>query len=180
MHPLIWTTALAVTLTAAAPEFKIETWHDRGVELQEYRTFDWLSAPPLGTTARRLRGELTIEDRLRDYVSRQLAARGYVEDGEGEVDFLVTYEFIPPTASRSSPQRLQACRCAGLRTTFNGFGPSKHENLLYLEFQDQETGLPVWRGRALGVVTRKEDPIERLALAVKRILERFPPETTQK
>lgn len=174
MHPLILSTALAVTLTTAAPEFKIETWHDRGVELSEYRTFDWLSQPPLGATARRLRGELTIEDRLRDYVSRQLAARGYVEDAEGEVDFLITYEFIPPSGSRSS-RRLQACRCPGLRTTFNGFGPSKHENLLYLEFQDLETGMPVWRGRALGVVSRQEDPIEQVALAVKRILERFPP-----
>lgn len=177
MHPLILTTALAVTLTAAAPDFKIETWHDRGVELGEYRTFDWLSAPPLGATARRLRGELTIEDRLRDYVSRQLAARGYVEEGEDDVDFLVTYEFIPPPASQS-PYRLQGCRCAGLRATFNGFGPSKHENLLYLEFRDHETGMPVWRGRALRVITRKDDPAERIALAVKRILEQFPPDTT--
>ncbi|HEX9733379.1 MAG TPA: DUF4136 domain-containing protein [Thermoanaerobaculia bacterium] len=39
--------------------------------------------------------------------------------------------------------------------------------------------MPVWRGRARGVISRQEDPIERLALAVKRIVEQFPPETAQ-
>lgn len=178
MHPFIRTAALAVTLATAAPaaDFKIETWHDRSVELEEFRTFDWLSTP-LGATARRLRGQLNFEDRLRDHVSRQLAARGYVEKSEGKVDFLVTYEFLPPPLKRWSPHVLQPVRCSRLRTSFSfgGSATTDHENLLYLEFRDPATDMPVWRGRALRLIAPKEDPEERLALAVKQILELFPP-----
>lgn len=170
-------TALAFTVLAGSAETKVETWQDRSIHFEDYRKFDFASTP-LGAAARQARGIRTLEDEIREHVARQLETRGFVQDRDNDVDFLVSYEFVPPAARAWREPVLPAVRCRKMTSTVTfGFGKaSRYDNLLYLEFRDFTTGLPVWRGRTLRVMKRDDDGVERIALAVKRIIEHFPPE----
>ncbi|RMH20858.1 MAG: DUF4136 domain-containing protein [Acidobacteria bacterium] len=161
---------LALTLAAGKP-FKVETWHDRAVDFDRCRTFDWAEPPPPGSWSRRQRGFKTQDDEIRDAIAERLRELGYVHDDEGEVDFLVAFELRSPDPRR---RRGITGRGGGALIPLGKRG-SPYDNVLYVELRDPATEQPIWRGRAGPILIKKEDHRQRLKRAIGEILAAFPP-----
>ena len=126
-----------------------------------------------------------MERRVRRAVEAELAARGYRLEPAGETDFLVT------TYPVYRDRLVQSFTAMGPAWGY-GWGPRWgygfasgfqevqrfREGSLVLEVRDRKTNQLVWQAAAEGALTDLQDPEDadrQVALAVRKMLEKFPP-----
>ena len=145
-----------------------------------FKTYDWYAASAKAQGKSDGVSNPIMDRRVRRIVERELAARGYQLQQSGEPDFLLTY--YPVYRNR-------------IVSTYSGgygwgrpwgYGPgigfqevqAFREGSMVLEVVDNKTNQMVWQAVADGALTGIEDPQdaeERVTLAVKKMLENFPP-----
>ncbi len=125
------------------------------------KTWDWAPEAKMG-----LRNELTLSPEhdalLKRLISEELARKGYVQQEKGQADLAVDY-----AVTRGSR--------GGLREST--FSPVRTEGSLVIDMLDPATGKHIWRGYAHTKLLDSSDPVarkERITLATRLILERFP------
>jgi hypothetical protein len=183
--------ALAVVLGALAgcSPVSVHYDYDRAAPFASFRTYRWFAGDGQAKPKPPAAAHPIMERRVHRIVEAQLAARGF-RPAEGEPDFLVAC--YPVFRDR-------------LVATYTGFGPAwgyygwgvrpwdygvgmgfqevqrYREGSLVLEMVDPRTNQVVWHAVAEGALTGLKDPQdaeEQVSLAVKKMLDRFPPAAT--
>jgi hypothetical protein len=169
---------VAAALAGCAP-MRIDVDYDPSARFDGLRSWDWASEAPKRTGNPRIDNSL-FDARVRRAVEERLAAQGY-ERREAAPDFLVEYH-------AALDRRLDARQ---IYTGF-GYGPGYwgpygdvqtivreyEQGTLILDVLDPRERRLLWRGVAEAEVYPTGSPEERaqrIAEAVRRILERFPP-----
>lgn len=147
-----------------------------------YGTYAWLPHPQGGDV--RINNELTAR-RISGAVDRELAAKGYQKQDSGSPSFKIGYHAA--VEGRMEAESMN---------TYYGYGWGRwggwggmavgtdyvreyDEGMLILDIVDGKSGELVWRGTAEAEVDMMADPQQRqekINTAVRKILERFPPQ----
>jgi hypothetical protein len=175
--------SLSLALTGCSSKMKVATDFDpsHAKAISAYKTYAWLPLPTSGDS--RINDEFVAQHVVPE-VDRLLAAKGFERDTTGTTDFLVGYIVT-----------LQAVTDVKTANTYYGYeygyegatGPgytttydvSYEQGTLILDVVDTERDQIVWRGTAQAKTGGNPDPKkqqERLAEAVQKILDKFPPE----
>ena len=172
--------AAALTLGACSG-IKVQTDYDPAAvpSFQRYKTYAWLPDPTGGD--RRVQNEI-LAARVRGAVDAELAGKGYTQATTGTPDFMIGW-FVSLDGRMNVSQ---------LNTYYGyGWGPwygaaygqtyarYYEEGTLVLDVVDVRSNQLAWRGSAQTEVDRTRPQAEREQLvntAVKRVLERFPPQ----
>jgi hypothetical protein len=168
---------IALTATVAAlsgcASLKVNTFLERGVDLQHTRTFDFGPADRWSTGDARLDNNTIVADRIRSQVEKQLVARG-MEKTANTPEVFVRYHFSlsqqldlrtePADASRGEIERQYA-------SVFEA-------GTLVLDLVEPRTNRLLWRGWAEGsfdgLIDNQSWLEERVDSAVQMILNRLP------
>lgn len=167
--------ALALgSLTCATTAARVNYDQDPGFDFGGLQTWDWMEAPGQAQGAAR---SPLVEQRIRDAIERELAAKGYNRTAtDGDVDFRVAFH-------GGTNQKLD------VRTTYDYYGyrwrvPVERtdireytEGTLIVDIVDGERNELVWRGTGVAEV-RAESPEEitqQVSAVVAEILKNFPP-----
>jgi hypothetical protein len=147
-----------------------------GLDIAQYRTFDWGPADSLPAGDARLDDNPFFRDRLQGAVEKRLAARGLEQSYSGTSDLLVHYHACVS-------QRIDVDRSElGDRDCYGADCPPRvvryEASTLMLEFVDRATNRVIWRGWAqnnlkdfLSDLPRMDKTVDE---AVSRMLARFP------
>jgi len=178
--------AVAAVVLLAGCRIPVKTDYDPATDFAQLASFGWLE-PPL----REAPGESEAPDpfvrntlldkRVRDAVTRELAARGYRHAADDETpDFLVRYQVVAKQVTRDRPVVVGGGFGYG-RYPF-GYGSSVaygadsyEEGTLILDVIDPETDSIAWRGWAAARTDDGYFDAGRVDRYVHAILERFPP-----
>ena len=183
-----WMFALVPTLCllSGCAGFSIQYDFDKTVNFTSFKTYGWGTAPSRDPGRPGVPDNPIMDQRIKRAVESELAARGFRLDGSGESDFLVT----PYPVYRD--RLVQSFTTVGPAWGY-GWGPRPfgygtaygyqevqryREGTLVLEVRDRKTGQLVWHAAAEGALTGLQDPQdadEQVALAVKKMLAKFPP-----
>ena len=79
---------LALALSSCAP-VRINSYLERGVDFQQYRTYAWGPADGLSTGDPRLDNNRFFSERVERAVNQQLASRGFEKRESGAADVLI-------------------------------------------------------------------------------------------
>jgi Domain of unknown function (DUF4136) len=179
--------AILIALMGCAPPSNVQVADDLTVRMTDLKTYAWAPAmPPSGDP--RLDDE-NLAASIRDAVSRQLKARGYVPQA-AHADFWVRYQIAlenkrevrrvtqpfgqGPTASQPFGQGLDWFQ-SGFSETFE----RQYDAIsLRLDMLHPTTGQRLWHGTApaeIRLSARPEQQDTQIDRAVQRLLARFPP-----
>ena len=142
---------------------------DREISFDRYHTYRW--APTERPADTRPRANQTLLDkRIRSAVDRELAARGLRHDEAAGADLLFVYE----ATTRS---RVEVFRRYG----WPGWSSARRYRegsllLLAVDPRLGDEGQVVWQGVAEGIVSDPDEPEEKIADAVAKLLKDFPPQ----
>ena len=161
----------------------IATDWDPAIDFSKLRTYDWMPDPDPadpGTT------DSLTQDRVHRAVDRVLAERGYVRQQAGTPDFLVGYYgSVETQVDVRTLNDYYGYRPGWGSWDYGGgsrtYAREYEQGTLILDISDPHTSKLMWRGSAQADVTGIETPEERDKIineAVRRILERFPPESS--
>ena len=164
--------ALALTAVGCA-SLTIDSYVERGFELQRYRTFNWSLADAITTGDPRLDNNRFFDEHVRMQVERQLASRG-LEKTTTEPDVLVHYHasVAQKIDTRNLDAEYEYCDEADCKPYVYDAGT------LFIDLVDARTNRLVWRGWAAGSIEGMIDDQEwlekRIDETVARILNRLP------
>ncbi len=179
-------TSLAIGLAlSGCASMQVRSDYDRNVDFTRYESFAWLERPvkPLAEAPEQQIPDAAdpfawnslLDKRVRSAVDALLLSRGFRKTSGESPDFWLRYHTM-------LKDRVQITSFpAGVWPHGAGIGwtdiyvDSFQEGTLILDVIDPALNQLVWRGwavRAVGDLTRQHDEVQ---LAVKRILERFPP-----
>jgi hypothetical protein len=160
---------------AACAIVTVRSYSSRGFDIGRYRTYAWGPADTHGTGDPRLDNNRFFEERLRQQVDRQLAARGF-EKTEATPDLLVRYHasFTEKLDVQQADRGYAPCQPDDCRR------PALYEaGTLMVDLVDARANTLLWRGWAEGSMDGAIDNQpwleERIDDAVARILSRLPP-----
>jgi hypothetical protein len=168
-----------VCILAGCSTMQIATDYDVEADFVGLKTYDWLPRPETASADPRINSTL-LESRVHNAVDAELAAKGYVKDASGSPDFLVGYH----VAVQSQIDVYSMNEFYGYHRGW-GWGRSDvhvyeyDQGSLILDVVDPGTKHLLWRGGAEAEVRPSASPEqreERIQKAVRKILERFPPE----
>lgn len=168
---LVFSTAL---LAGCAGRMVIQAEQDPAVTFDAYRTYQW--APRL-RAIQDVRVTPALRAQIRNDVDRYLADRGYLRvdsDADFSVSFQVTIE------GQTIVQTLDGYVGSIWTEDLARPGTSLRryeEGTLIIDALDGESERLIWRGSATAEVRQRvgvEDRSERVAEAVRKVLERFP------
>jgi hypothetical protein len=178
---------LAATLGGCA-SMEINSDYDPVASFSGLRTYAWMPGPQKKTGDLRIDNPL-LDARVRQAVDRQLEANGYVKQPPERSDFLIGYQAAVEkkldvyTVDHyyGYPPGWGSTRGYG---AWGGTIPETHvyeydEGSLILDIVNPQTRKLIWRGSAQAEVNRSASPEkrqERIEEAVRRMLERFPPQ----
>jgi uncharacterized protein DUF4136 len=180
--PFATRAALAVLCAlpfAACAAVTVSSYTDRAFEIGRYHTYAWGPADTHGTGDPRLDNNRFFEERVRQQVDRQLAARGF-EKTIGTPDLLVHYHasFTQKLDVREFHRDSPPCPPADCRTSVYDAGT------LMVDLLDGRANTLLWRGWAEGSIDGaidNQDWLEaRVDDAVLHILRRLPPLATSR
>ena len=166
---------LALALTAVGcGSLTIDSYVERGFDLQRYRTFNWGPADAISTGDPRLDNNRFFAERVRMQVEKELAIRGLEKTATEPPDVLVHYH-------ASVTQKIEA---RNLDAEYDSCGeedckPYVYDaGTLFIDLVDRRTNRLVWRGWAAGSIEGLIDDQEwlekRIDETVVRILTRLP------
>jgi len=174
----------ALGLLAGCSDIYVKYDFDPHASYASFKTFDWYAA------SARAKGKADgvenpiMDRRVRRILERELAAKGFQRQ-DGDPDFLLTY--YPVYRDRF----VQTYTSMGPAWGYGwgrpwGYGPAVgftevqayREGSIVLEVVDNKTNQMVWQAVAEGALSGLRDPQdaeEQVTLAVKKLLEKFPP-----
>jgi len=147
-----------------------------GLDITQYRTYDWGPADALPTGDPRLDANPFFQDHVQGAVEKQFAARGIARVTTGTPDVLVHYHAsidtrIDVNRTERAYLECQGAGCAGWTIEYEA-------GTLVLDIVDARTNSLIWRGWAResveGVLGHDDRMAEQIRKAVGRIFERFP------
>jgi hypothetical protein len=148
---------------------------ERGVNFQQYRTYDWGPADALPIGDPRLDNNPFFHDYLQGSVEKQLAAKGLVRSTSGDADLLLHYHasvnhrFEVHGVDRQNGYCYADCEPQVIEY---------EQGTLVLDVVDAETKKVVWRGWAQdsveGIIDNQERLERQIGEAVTRMMRRFP------
>jgi hypothetical protein len=181
-----WTLAPVPVLAAlaACTPFTVRYDFDRNAGYASLKTYNWYAASPRAK-GRSEAANPIMDRRVRRIVEAELAARGFRLE-TGEPDFLVTYYPVYRDRVVSTYTAMGPAWGYGWGYRPWGYGPTTgfqevqrfHEGSIVLEVVDNKTNQLIWQAVADGALTGLQDPQdaeEQVGLAVKKMLEKFPP-----
>jgi hypothetical protein len=177
--------ALVVAVLGACATMEVSTDFDPSVDFSRYKTYQWLP----GTSkiaGRDQQYDDLLDQRVRDAVTRELAAKGLMLLAHGTPDFLVTYQAAveDKVDVRVINDYYGGYGYAGYYGYRGGWSTARTETYHYqqgtliIDVIDSGARRVVWRGTVQAEVGRHKDPqnrIERINAAVRSAFERFPP-----
>jgi hypothetical protein len=149
--------------------------------LSRYQSYRWLPQPQCADT--RVYNPIT-QGRIVRAVEAELGERGYTKDSQSP-EFLVGWHAT--IEGRMDVQSMNTYygygwgrwRAGGGVIVQDNYVREYNEGMLILDIVDANSNELVWRGSAQAEITRSTDPAKRqeqINKAVKKILERFPPQ----
>lgn len=157
---------LSLLLAAACSGISTQVRTAPGVDLAQFRTFQW--AP--GATTHSL-----ADQQIRASLEQSLAQRGILPAASGSAaDFLISYH-------TSAQERTQVWSGGGYPGYWGwgpGWGPqvtTYTEGTLIVDFIDPRTQRSFWRGTASSVINNPNNPDpNKIATAVNKLMEKYP------
>lgn len=181
---------LGLLSVGACSGLRVQTDFDPDVDFSRYRTFAWQD-PPLKEAPRdSVLEELVdpfarnslLDKRVRKLVERELIVRGYrVAVGEA-AQFRVNYHVVLTDRTRITGHGPGGgYGCVGRRGCYGGgwggvTSYNYQEGTFILDVIDPDSNRIAWRGWAVGTNPKRYYTEERIEAAVKKVLERFPPD----
>ena len=175
----------ALALLAGCTPFTVRYDYDPHASFSGYKSYDWYAASSRAKGRADGMENPIMDRRVRRIVEQELAARGYQRRQEGDPDFLLTYypayrDRLVRTYTTMGPWGY------GWSLRPWGYGAAAgfeevrafREGSIVLEVVDGKSNQMVWQGVADGALTGLQDPRdaeEQVTLAVRRLLEKFPP-----
>ena len=179
MRPLIrFALVGAVALAAAgcASTMNVSSYVERGLDVTQYRTYDWGPADALPTGDARLDANPFFQDHVQGAVEKQLARKGFARVTVGAADLLIHYH--ASITNRIDVNRVdrQYGYCYEVECRA---GASDYEaGTLVLDIVDTRTNRVIWRGWAQDSVEEALHNPDRMAEqideAVTRMMSRLP------
>lgn len=175
MHPARLARRCAVIAAAAlalagCATMNVSSYVERGVDLAQYRTYNWAPADDSATGDPRLDNNPFFQERVQAAVERQLASRAFEKATAPDL-LLHVHASVTQDVYISGGERRDGS-CEDCRPEVYDAGT------LVIDFVDARTDRLVWRGWAKGsidgVVDNQERMEQRIDEAVARILERLP------
>lgn len=151
----------------------VKSDYDREVNFVDYKTFKWMPRPLKGRKSTVPKNSL-LDKRIRRAVERELSAKGYEIVEAGKTDAVLAYH----TAVRQKVD-VSSVGYGYWRGWPRGRRVYVHryrEGTLIVDIVDPELKQLVWRGWATGVVRDLQESEENINDAVRKILEKFPPQ----
>jgi Domain of unknown function (DUF4136) len=139
------TMLVALAITGCAP-IRVNSYLQRGVDFQHYRTYAWGPADALSTGDPRLDNNRFFSDRVEQAVDRQLSSRGLEKQESGAADVLIHMHARLDQRIESDAIDHEYARC-----DVSDCRPFVYEaGTLLLDFTDTRTNQLAWRGWAEG------------------------------
>ena len=164
---------LSAAALLACASTQVNSFLDRGVDLQRYRTYSWGPPDAVATGDPRLDNNEFFHSRMHAQVETQLATRGFEPAARGTADLLVHYHV-------SVTQRIDVNSVDQKYGYCDNCKPEVYDaGTLTLDLVDARSHRLVWRGWAArsfdGVLDRQEWMERQIDDAVTRIVARLPP-----
>lgn len=162
---------------------RVQSDYDPAVKFEGLRTYSWIKTEEKPAADPRL-GDPLLDKRIRDLVERQLATQGYDTSSTTTPDFMVSYHVALEKKLAVSTMNDYYGYRAGWGWSYGaGTGRVVPESYVYeyeqgsliIDIVNPRTHELMWRGAAQAEVKPGKGR-EQLAEAVRRILERFPPQ----
>ena len=176
MTPLGATRLLAAVVVISAlalagcASMNVSSYVERGVDLTQYRTYNWAPADRLATGDPRLDNNPFFQERVQTAVERQLASRGF--EKATSPDLLIHYHASVTQDIYIGGGERRDGYCEDCRPEVYDAGT------LLIDLVDARTDRLVWRGWAKssidGVIDNQEWMEQRIDDAVGRIVEKLP------
>lgn len=165
-----------VIVSGCATTMTVSSHVRDGIDVTQYRSYDWGPAGPLPTGDPRLDQDPFFRDHVLGAVEKGLAAKGIQLAGSGTPDLLVHYH--ASISNRIDVNRTESeygyCEGADCETWVIEY----EAGTLVLDVIDARTNRLIWRGWAQDSVEDALDDQDRMAQkiddAVSRMLARFP------
>jgi hypothetical protein len=173
-----------LALLAGCSAFSVRYDFDPHANFTTFKTYGWYMADAKAKGKADGLANPIMDSRVRRILERDLAAKGFQRQ-DAEPDFLLTY--YPVYRNRY----VQTYTSMGPAWGYGwgrpwGYGPgvgftevqAYREGSIVLEVVDNKTNQLVWQAVAEGALTGLQDPQDaeaQVSLAVKKLLEKFPP-----
>ena len=169
-------------MALACSGIKVNSDYDPSADFSQMRTWSWL--PDAGKSGDPRLDNALIDSRIRTAVKSELDAKGYTLATSGTPDFQVAYhvsiegKLDVDTVYHGGGGYGRAGRYGG------GWGYAEtrvreyDEGTLLIDVLQSGSGALLWRGSGVATVREESTPekrTKRINAAVKKILERFPP-----
>ena len=166
----------ALTAWACATTMNVSSHVQRGLDVAQYRTYDWgpADAPPTGDP--RLDKDPFFQDQLEGAVEKQLATRGLERATADKADLLIHYHAnIDRRIDVNRTERQYGyCQDASCQSWVVEY----QAGTLVLDIVDARTNRLIWRGWAQdsleGVLDNRHKMAQKIIEAVGRMLAMFP------
>ncbi len=167
--------SLLLVATVNCSGMRVKQDYNEGFDFSRLKTFAWLEQPekPFEYLTNPIANRQQLDKQIKEAVNRELERRGYLRTFENP-DFSVTYHLRIQDKIYSHDQSYRTDY-----KTDKSVKLSYKEGTLVLDFVDAKTSELLWRGSASRIVSQGEpdleDTHEKITMAVKRMLESFPP-----
>jgi hypothetical protein len=164
---------LAAFALSACATVSVRSFQERGANVAQYRTFDWIPAVLHETGDPRLDNNRFFHERIQSDIEKQLTSRGFEKDAEGTPGLLVHYH--ASVAQKINPNGADQpyVRCGDCEPYVFEAGT------VVVDLVDFRTGRLVWRGWADdildGAIDNQDWMEKRLDEAIQRIFNQLPP-----
>jgi hypothetical protein len=173
----------ALALLQSCSTLRVRTDYDGDVDFSSYRSYAWLEQPE--RAARVGQGDANpfaynslLDKRVRKAVDQELAARGYRRSDSGAVDFRLNYHVILKDKLVASASDFGAFHRYPNGVFYGGVDVEVmqfQEGTFVLDVIDAGRDQLAWRGWVVGRNSDGNYDEREVGIAVRRILERFPP-----
>lgn len=174
--PLAALTVCAPIWTACAT-MNVSSHVQHGLDIAQYRTYDWGAADALPTGDPRLDQDPYFQDRVQGAFEKQMAAHGFERAGSERPDLLIHYH--ASINRRLDVNRADHSRGYCYDEDCRARVIEYEAGTLVLDIVDARTNRVIWRGWAQhsveGVLGHPERMARKIDEAVRRMLERLPP-----
>lgn len=177
LRGLILAAIAAIGVTGCASAMNVSSHVERGLDVSQYRTYEWGPADALPTGDARLDRDPFFQDRVQGAVEKAMAARGFAwSEASGTPDLRI--HFHANISERLDINQIDVTRgyCTG-----EGCTPpvTQYEaGTLVIDVMDARTNRLLWRGWAQNAVKDMLEDQDTMARqideAVTRMFDRFP------
>lgn len=148
----------------------VKSDYDHEVNFESYVTFRWMPVPKKRSRNSVPRGSL-LDKRIRRAVENELQALGYEVTGSGRADILLAYHVNLQKRVEVSPARY------GYWGWRPGHVHRYKEGSIIIDLVDPQRNQLVWRGAAIGAIGSPNASQEKIAKAMAKVFEEYPPQS---